>query len=488
MKKSIRVRLFLYTIGLVMSILALLFIMNSFYFEKYYIGLKKSQLSGTATEIESMLESNYSSDEIYSRFEEIEGETGIKIALFSPEMDNLYSSFTRGRMSGSPWNIVNTQIIEMLQDKDVIFGEYEHPMTGTAFLTYAKKLEGGNVALLQIPMAAVQESISANQTFHIYAAILTLLIGLVGALLFSKGFVRPILDIAEIAKRVEKLDFSKKYEGGRQDEIGHLGKSINSMSGRLEGVISSLNIANEQLKTEIEKEKRIDIMRKDFIAAVSHELKTPVALIQGYSEGLRDNIADESRKTFYCDVIEDEARRMGALVNELLELSRLESGSMKLQLLDFSMKELVNAVAAKYSLAAEERGIALDIQKTGAETSVYADREKIERAIVNYLDNAFKNVDTGGEISVRLIQSEASVRLEVENSGSRIPEKELELIWHQFYKLDKSRSRSLGGSGLGLSIVKEIVSLHNGNCGAYNTENGVVFWLEIPDVHRITNT
>jgi len=179
-------------------------------------------------------------------------------------------------------------------------------------------------------------------------------------------------------------------------------------------------------------------------------------------------------------VIEDEARRMGALVSELLELSRLESGSMKLELSEFHMEELVNAVVAKYSLAAEERSIALDIQKTGEEANVWADRDKIQRALVNYLDNAFKNVDTGGKVSVRLIQSGAAVRVEVENTGSNIPENELDMIWNQFYKLDKSRSRSLGGSGLGLSIVKEIASLHNGNCGAYNTESGVVFWLEIP--------
>lgn len=483
MKKSIRARLFFYTIGLVMFILALLFIMNSFYFEKYYLGLKKNQLSSTANEIEEMLQGGYSSDEIYARFEEIESETGIKIALFSGDMDNIYSSFARGRMGGSPWNLINRQIIEILQDKDVTFGEYEHPMTGTIFLTYAKKLEGGYIALLQIPMAAVEESISANHTFHIYAAAITLLIGLIGVFIFSRGFVRPILDIADIARRVEKLDFSKKYEGGRQDEIGLLGESINSMSDRLEGVIESLNTANEQLKVEIEKEKRIDIMRKDFIAAVSHELKTPVALIQGYSEGLRDNIANEDKKTFYCDVIEDEARRMGALVNELLELSRLESGSMKLELAEFSIEELVYTVAAKYSLAAEERSIALDIQKIGEAVNVCADRDKIQRALVNYLDNAFKNVDTGGKVSVRLIQSGAAVRIEVENTGSNIPEKELDMIWNQFYKLDKSRSRSLGGSGLGLSIVKEIASLHNGTCGAYNTESGVVFWLEIPNAN-----
>lgn len=480
MKKSIRARLFLYTIGLVMFILALLFIMNSFYFEKYYLGLKKNQLSSTADEIEELLQGDHPSEEIYARLEEIESEAGIKIALFSGEMNNIYSSFARGRMAGSPWNLINRQIIEILQDKDVTFGEYEHPMTGTVFLTYAKKLEGGYIAILQIPMAAVEESISANHTFHIYAAAITLIIGLIGALIFSKGFVRPILDIADIARRVEKLDFSKKYEGGRQDEIGLLGESINSMSDRLEGVIESLNTANEQLRVEIEKEKRIDMMRKDFIAAVSHELKTPVALIQGYSEGLRDNIANESKKTFYCDVIEDEARRMGALVNELLELSRLESGSMKLELSRFGLEELVQAVAAKYTLMAEERGVELEIQNPDSVIELDADREKIERVLVNYLDNAFKNVDSGGKIALRLLQYDKGVRLEVENTGSSIPEKELDMIWNQFYKLDKSRSRSLGGSGLGLSIVKEIASLHKGTCGAYNSETGVVFWLEIP--------
>ena len=482
MKKSIMARLFVYTTGIVCSILVLFLILNSVYFERYYTGIKKGQLQAGISNVEGIMGEGYVQTETHARISGIEEEMGIKFHIMTTDYETVYpASFGRGAMMGQGRMAgVSREIVSAIEERDEIFGIYEHPMLGAQFLTYARRLENGYVMIAQSPMGAIQENVYANQQFSIYVSSLALLIGLTGSYFMARSIAGPIRKIGEVANSVEKLDFKARYGGERRDEIGKLGKSINSMSSRLEAVIGSLNSANEQLKLEIEKEKNIDKMRKDFISAVSHELKTPVALIQGYSEGLMDNVVDEDRKSFYCEVIQDEAERMGSLVDELLELSRLESGKAEVKMSEFDMSGLAVEIAKKHSLMAGEKDVDIKTDIKGEDFVVVADRGKMERALLNYIQNAIKNVQEAGEIEVIVEEKGGTVRVGVYNSGSSIPEEERELIWNSFYKLDKARSRSEGGSGLGLSIVREIINIHSGSCGVLNRDEGVEFWLEIP--------
>ena len=181
----------------------------------------------------------------------------------------------------------------------------------TEFMSLVGLLSNGDYLFLRTPVPAIQESAATANRFFLISGSLMIVVGIVFAFVFAGWFTRPILEMKGIAQKMARLDFSSKYTGSSHDEIGALGASINLMSDQLERSIGELVTANEKLLEDIERERRIDDMRKEFIANVSHELKTPIAMIQGYAEGLKLNVnEDEENRNFYCDVITDEAARM----------------------------------------------------------------------------------------------------------------------------------------------------------------------------------
>ncbi|HEX2953493.1 MAG TPA: ATP-binding protein, partial [Bacillota bacterium] len=282
-----------------------------------------------------------------------------------------------------------------------------------------------------------------------------------------------------IAENMAKLDFTKMYPVKTQDEIGELGRSINSLSEQLGRSITELQEANLRLEEDNERQKRIDEMRKEFISNVSHELKTPIALIQGYAEGLRLNIAgDQEDRDFYCNVITDEAEKMHKLVKDLLDLSAIDSGCMQLDKERFDLAELTAEVLGKYHLIMKDKDIKVYIEKDG-EAWVHADIWRIEQVIVNLIDNAVAHIEGERILKINITVEERRVRFAVFNSGTAIPEDSLDKVWLSFYKIDKARTRTRGGSGLGLSIVRAILEQHQGCYGVRNRMNGVEFWFEL---------
>lgn len=220
-------------------------------------------------------------------------------------------------------------------------------------------------------------------------------------------------------------------------------------------------------------------MRKEFISNVSHELKTPIALIQGYAEGLQECInEDEASREFYCEVIVDEADKMNKLVKNLLTLNQLESGSEQVVFERFDLVELAKGVIQSTAILREQNGITLRLYGEGAEY-VWADEFKTEQVLTNYISNAIHYADGEKRIEVNIKQKEEVVRVEVFNTGSHIPEEDIDQIWDKFYKVDKARTREYGGNGIGLSIVKAIMDSFHRECGVRNEENGVTFWFEL---------
>ena len=307
----------------------------------------------------------------------------------------------------------------------------------------------------------------------------------------SKKFTEPILELNNIAKKMVNLDFSHKYRiTDTDDEINDLGKSINNMSDKLEKTINQLRSTNIELEKDIEKKSKIDDMRKSFISDVSHELKTPIALIQGYSEGLLENVnADEESRKFYAEVILDETNKMDRLVKQLLELMKLEYGKREFNNAKFNILELEKEVVSKSKLLLDEKQTEVkikDIDKLST-IQVFADDFYIEQIITNYLTNAIKNVkEVDGEkyisIENQILEDKNKIRVKVFNTGENIPEEDLERIWQRFYKADKSRNRASGGSGIGLAFVKAIMNNYNSEYGVINCENGVEFYFDIDKV------
>jgi len=336
------------------------------------------------------------------------------------------------------------------------------------------------IVIMSTPVAGLKESVNISNKFLIYVAIIGFIITVIITFLITKMITSPILQLAEISNKMGKLDFTARYDGKRSDEIQTLGQNMNYMSDRLKKAISKLQEANEVLKEDIKRKEAIDEMRKDFIANVSHELKTPIALIQGYAEGLNEGLCeDEESRKYYTEVIMDESEKMNKMVKQLLTLSSLESGNSILHKENFNMTSLTEGVLSSISILIGEKNVKVDFD-TSKDIFLYADEFKIEEVVTNYISNAIHHVNDNGTIKIDVSEDERNVYFSVYNTGNQIPEKDLANVWEKFFKVDKAHSRSYGGSGIGLSIVKAIVEAHGGAVKVVNKSDGVEFGFKIP--------
>ena len=266
--------------------------------------------------------------------------------------------------------------------------------------------------------------------------------------------------------------------------MNNLGKSINAMSSKLEKTIKQLRSTNIELEKDIEQKSKLDEMRKSFISDVSHELKTPIALIQGYAEGLIENVnSDEESRNFYAQVILDETNKMDILVKQLLELMKLEYGKREFNDTTFDIIELEREVLRKSKVMLDEKNIKVEFDQN-QKINVIADDFYIEQVLSNYLTNAIKHVkEIDGKKTIKIentINKEKNkVRISVFNTGENISEEHILKIWDRFYKVDESRNRQDGGTGIGLSFVKAVMNNYENDYGVINKENGVEFYFEL---------
>ena len=336
------------------------------------------------------------------------------------------------------------------------------------------------MVIMSTPVASLKESVNISNKFLVYIAIIGFIITIIITFIIAKMITKPILLLADISNKMGKLDFTAKYTGNRSDEIQTLGQNMNYMSDRLEKAINELQKANELLKEDIKRKEAIDEMRRDFIANVSHELKTPIALIQGYAEGLNEGLCeDEESRKYYTEVIMDESEKMNKMVKQLLTLSSLESGNSILNKEKFNITALISNILGSISILIGEKNVNI-IFDSNKEIYVYADEFKIEEVITNYISNAIHHVKDFGEIKITVDDDGKNIIFRVYNTGNPIPKEDLGNVWEKFFKVDKAHSRAYGGSGIGLSIVKAIVEAHNGNVDVRNINDGVEFGFRIP--------
>ena len=254
---------------------------------------------------------------------------------------------------------------------------------------------------------------------------------------------------------------------------------MNQMSDRLEETISELKTANNELQKDIAKKEQIDEMRKEFLSNVSHELKTPIALILGYAEGLKEDInEDPESRDFYCDVIMDEAEKMNMMVKKLLTLNQLEFGNDVVTMERFDIVELIRNYLQSASILIQQSEAQITFVQE-EQVFVWGDEFKIEEVFMNYFTNALNHLDERKQIRIALANENGIVRVSVFNTGISIPEDSLSHIWEKFYKVDKARTRAYGGSGVGLSIVKAIMESLHQRYGVCNHKDGVEFWFEL---------
>lgn len=337
--------------------------------------------------------------------------------------------------------------------------------------------DNNTIFIMSTPLESIRESVDLSNRFLAYVGIVALVFSSVIVYFTTKRITSPILKLANISERMSGLDFDVKYEGKSIDEIGVLGNNMNRLSDKLKETIGELKSANNELQKDIEEKIQIDEMRKDFIANVSHELKTPIALIQGYAEGLTEGMAeDEESRNYYCEVIMDEANKMNKMVRQLLTLTALEFGNDQVTLERFDVVELIQGVLSASGIMIQQKNTKIQFDG-GHPVYVWADEFKIEEVITNFVSNALNHLDGERVIRIDVQELGDNVKVTVKNTGDHIPENELPNIWVKFYKVDKARTREYGGSGIGLSIVKAIMDSHHKEYGVQNVEDGVEFWI-----------
>lgn len=494
MKKSIRYKLFIDISVLIIFFVVFFWILNTQFLKKYYMSEKKDMLIENSSKINEIYKGN--PVDIALELEIFENSTGANILIVNSDGKHKYNTFSRmvdekrfERREPSKENmkpipeknqIGNLSDLESVsKEQQPYFQIQKDKELKMEFLTMITELKTGDFLIVRTPLPAITENASIANRFMMFTGIIVIILGSIWSYLFSKKFTSPILELNRITENMAKLNFSEISNIKSEDEIGELSKNINFLSHKLDNTISELNEKNQNLMEDIEKERKIDEMRKEFVSNVSHELKTPIALIQGYAEGLKSNvIEDEESKEFYCDVIMNESARMNQLVKDLLNLSQIESGYYEVEKNIFDISSMINSVLSTFKAVFEQKGINLKMLKD-ENILVYADMVKIEQVIINYINNAVNHVDDKKNILVTVKSIEDKIRVFVYNSGKPIPEEALDKIWTSFYKVDKARTRSYGGSGLGLSIVKGIQELHGNDYGVINEDDGVTFWFDV---------
>jgi signal transduction histidine kinase len=489
MKKnqSIKFKLMMVMILLVSGMMIACWLLISTCLGRYYSYQKQHELSNSFTSIERAAGQNDLQSESFAiEFERICSTNNIDAILIGPEQEFVLSYSPNEKMFQEQFFEmiygINDPGDNVLRETDrYTIRKQTDSRTGLENLTLFGTMTNGGYIYMKTTLESIRESARSTSHFFLAVGAAALLASVIVIYFVAKSISQPIMEVCEISRRMKNLDFDAKYEPMHfsSKELVLLGNNMNELSETLETTISELKAANNELKNDIAKKEEIDEMRKEFLSNVSHELKTPLALISGYAEGLRECINDsEESRDFYCDVIMDETDKMNRMVGKLLSLNQLEFGNERVEMLRFDITELIRGVVSSNSILASTNDISISFEETEP-AYVWGDEFKVEEVITNFLSNAIHYA--AGEKNVRIFfeKTDEKLRVCVYNSGSNIPEEELDKVWIKFYKVDKARTREYGGSGIGLSIVKAIMDSFHQECGVYNVENGVVFWMEL---------
>ncbi len=328
------------------------------------------------------------------------------------------------------------------------------------------------------PEVYTDQNVMVLKKYVVYIFLVAALLTIVLSGILSYLVTRPVVKINKTASRMIEMDFKERCDIQTDDEIGNLARSLNFLSEKLDATLQQLQQANEKLQNDLDMQRELDLLRRDFIAAVSHEFKTPVTLIRGYTESIKDKVARENERELVLDTIITEVGKIDTLVQDLLDLSSMESSGYRLKEGEFYIDDLLQNIFMKYELLMTNKKVNFKNDIGYQDTLVEGDSYRIEQVVTNFLNNAVANTEVGSSIILLSRKEGNLVYVAVENEGSPIPDEEMNRIWEKFYKADKSRTRkSTGGTGLGLSICKAILDNHGCTYGVENTKCGVRFYF-----------
>lgn len=485
MKRSIKKQMTALFIGLIVFMLIALMGMNLWFLEAFYIRDKEKQFVVMYDTLKDALDG-----------EQFQDESAVNDIIRLAAKNNMFFLVVNGLEQKVYSNVSDTeeltqQLYEVLLDQSpeedvVLENTQDYKITQVRIkngnaenLRLIGTIGSGYYVIISSPLESIKESVALSNRFLVYLGIVVIGVGCAMVWIFSNWLTKPILELAALSARMADLDFDARYASGGSNEIGVLGENFNTMSHRLEKAITELKNANYHLQQDIEKKEKLEKMRADFFGNVSHELKTPIALIQGYAEGLKEGVNEDSEsREFYCDVIMDEANKMNQMVKNLLALNQMEFGDERVEFSRFDLAALISGVLQSMDIMVQNKNVKV-IFRQEKPIYVWADEFKAEQVLRNYVSNALHHVSGEMVIEVKTVLTEEKVRVSVFNTGNPIPEEDLSHIWDKFYKVDKAHTREYGGNGIGLSIVKAIMETFHQEYGVNNYDNGVEFWFEL---------
>lgn len=374
--------------------------------------------------------------------------------------------------------------IDRLKRMEQVELKWKNPFSGSrsGILIQPLREQNGNIELLFLvtSLQEIKETNSALRLFYAYLGAGGFILILLLSVLYSRLVTRPLLMLNKQAHKMKELDFTGEKPLPRKDELGNLSGTLFELSGKLNMTLDELNKANVQLKKEIIQNKQMEQLQKDFFANASHELKTPISIVRGFAEGIRDGIS-VGRQEHYVEVILEESAKMEQLVQDMLDLLRLESSAVKLYKSPVLLSELTQDMLEKLTYQMDEKELSAHLVYK-QETEINVDPVKIEQVLLNLMTNAIRHAEKGSTIEIHILGTEQTCLYSIYNKGDQIPEDYLKRIWERFFRVEASRDRKSGGTGLGLAIVKRILELHECEYNVRNVEDGVIFELTFKKV------
>ncbi len=461
-------------------------ILNTYFLGDFYLFQKRNDMRVIYAELKERYENGTLYDKQYyselsTMFDSysvsvlVTAADGTPYICSSADTTHLLGQLDYSMLSGDE----SSKILKDTDEYSVFTQKY--PGTVEDYIVLLGVLPDNSIVFMRAGINEIEQSANFANVFLIYISILAIIVSVILSNYLIGKFTKPLFDIIEITKKISNFDFEVKYRPQTiYNELDDLGEHINEMSTTLKRAIDQLQSANENLKHDLEVREENENMRKEFVSNVSHELKTPIALIQGYAEGLQEGIMDdENSRQIYLDIIIDEANKMNRLVREMLILNQLEAGQMQMDLVDFNLTELIDGVVESNRINIEAQNITYSFVNK-EDCYVHADEFLVEQIVTNFISNAIHYVLNENVMMVRYdFVKKGKVRISVFNSGNNIAKKDIKRIWEKFYKADKARSREYGGSGIGLSVVKATMDLLHEKFGVENLSNGVEFWFEL---------
>lgn len=489
-KHSIKRQMIGIFIGLIVCVIGAMWVINVRFLEPYYVKNKQTEFIKLYTELKTAIKKdNITEDSVAGRIQKLAEKNNISFLVLDyadADSDDVSiitnvhdKDLLKKQLNGYLLNQAQKNGKVLAKKKKYQIRQTKEPWTQTEYIEMWGTFGDREHFLIRSPLESIKESAQLSNQFLLYIGAAALLICALLVWFFSKRLTDPIRELATLSDRMANLDFDVKYTGGGLDEIAELGENFNRMSWKLERTISELKRANNSLQKDIEQKEKMEQMRNDFLGNVSHELKTPLALIQGYAEGLKDGVtSDPESMEFYCDVIMDEAGKMNKMVRNLLTLNQLEFGDEDLTFERFDLTAVIGGVIQSMEIMAQQAEATVNFRQKEP-VYVWGDEFKVEQVIRNYMSNAFHHLEGDRIVEVKILTDDKRAKVTVFNTGKPIPEADLTHIWDKFYKVDKAHTREYGGNGIGLSIVKAIMESFQQEYGVKNYENGVQFWFTL---------